>query len=237
MNNHQHYKIIGNGDSSISILFNEVASYSLACKIAHLNQQLHIQLKNYVTDFIPSYQSITLNFEPSTIQFFDLQSLLEQFLSKWRWNDDNFNFSNKAQVIEIPVCYEKEFAPDLAYVAKHCGLTQQQVINTHSEAKYWVYMLGFQPGFLYLNGLNQALHCPRKPMPNTQIETGSVGIGGSQTGVYSLASPGGWQIIGQTPISLFNINKASPTIAKPLDEIQFKPIDQETFYQLKSEQN
>lgn len=140
-------------------------------------------------------------------------------------------------MIEIPVCYDKEFAPDLSYVANYCGLTEAQIVSLHSEPEYLVHMLGFLPGFLYLGGLNQQLYCPRKTTPAKAISTGSVAIGGQQTGIYPISSPGGWQIIGRTPLKLFNPDNSEPAIASPLDKIKFVPIIKQVFKQIEKLQN
>ncbi|MFK4996767.1 5-oxoprolinase subunit PxpB [Bacillus sp. N9] len=110
------------------------------------------------------------------------------------------------ETIDIPVCYEEPFSPDLTAVAHYHHLTTSEIINIHSAPIYHVYFLGFAPGFPFLGGMNEAIATPRKDTPSLQISKGSVGIAGKQTGIYPFASPGGWQIIGRTPIDLFNIN-------------------------------
>ncbi len=126
-----------------------------------------------------------------------------------------------ARQIAIPVCYGGEFGPDLEHVAEHCRLSPSEVISMHSQAEYLVYFLGFQPGFAYLGGLPQQLHTPRRAEPRLKIEAGSVGIGGSQTGVYPAASPGGWQIIGRTTLALFNPRQNPPTALQAGDIVRF----------------
>lgn len=126
---------------------------------------------------------------------------------------------------ELPVCYEPEFGKDLHSLALEHQMTSQQVINLHSSATYRLHFFGFLPGFMYLNGLSKLLHTRRKSVPDRSVEAGSVAIGGSQTGVYPMESPGGWHIIGKCPVRLFD-PKSNPSVwAKPGDCIKFEPID------------
>ena len=131
--------------------------------------------------------------------------------------------------IEIPVCYETKYAPDLNRLAKYCNLTTEEVIKRHTASVYWVAMMGFLPGFVYLSGLENSLHCPRKAVPDLSVPSGSIAIGGGQTGLYSLASPGGWNVIGATPTKLLSFGSDSPININPLDEIQFVAIDEKTY--------
>ncbi|WP_221030955.1 5-oxoprolinase subunit PxpB [Actomonas aquatica] len=134
--------------------------------------------------------------------------------------------------VELPVCYEGEYAPDLAAVAETVGLSPAEVVARHSGGHYRVQAVGFAPGFPYLSGLDPALACPRKATPRTRLEAGSVGIGGAQTGVYPQRSPGGWNLIGRTPRRLFDVNAAEPALLRAGDWVRFKPIDAATFVSL-----
>lgn len=127
----------------------------------------------------------------------------------------------QSREIQIPVKYGGEYGPDLDYVAQHCQLSPAEVIAQHSKADYLVYFLGFQPGFAYMGGLVTQLHTPRRAEPRLQIAAGSVGIGGSQTGIYPAASPGGWQIIGRTSLRLFDPQQAQPSLLQPGDIVRF----------------
>ncbi len=126
--------------------------------------------------------------------------------------------------IVIPVCYESPFGPDLRSVAAYHRLTEQEVTDQHSKGIYQVCMMGFMPGFAYLSGLPASLSTPRKQMPLQAVPAGSVGIAGGQTGIYPLESPGGWQIIGRTPVTLFNASRPEPALLKPGDRVSFKAI-------------
>ncbi len=127
--------------------------------------------------------------------------------------------------VEIPVHYGGKYGPDLKAMADELGLSIKAVVDLHTEATYTVYFIGFQPGFPYLGGLSESLYFPRHATPRTQVPAGSVGIGGEQTGVYPFESPGGWQLLGQTDTSLFDLSKASPTLLNAGDTLKFIAID------------
>lgn len=136
---------------------------------------------------------------------------------------------SKKQAIEIPVCYDAEFAPDLAEVARNAGLDAREVIRRHSGAAYRVSCIGFAPGFPYLSGLPAELSTPRRRTPRKQVAPGSVGIGGNQTGIYPSASPGGWNVIARTPLRLFEPTREPPSLLQPGDAVRFRPITRSEF--------
>jgi inhibitor of KinA len=127
-------------------------------------------------------------------------------------------------VVEIPVCYGGAFGPDLDDVARHHGLTPDEVVRIHTAGDYLVYMIGFAPGFPYLGGMSERIATPRRPVPRTLVPASSVGIGGSQTGVYPIASPGGWQLIGRTPLRLFAPEREPATLLRMGDRVRFRAI-------------
>ncbi|MCG8706962.1 5-oxoprolinase subunit PxpB [Brenneria sp. 4F2] len=140
-----------------------------------------------------------------------------------RWWEESDSLLFEPRDLDIPVIYGGEAGPDLALVADHCDMTEKQVVEAHSSASYIVYFLGFQPGFAYLGGLNEKLHVPRRAEPRLRVAAGSVGIGGSQTGIYPLSTPGGWQLIGRTSLGLFDPQSMPPTLLRPGDKIRFLP--------------
>jgi inhibitor of KinA len=129
-----------------------------------------------------------------------------------------------SRVIEIPVCYDPSLGPDLEFVAHHNGLTTEDVVRYHSSVEYLVYFIGFSPGFPYLGELPAKLACPRLPTPRVKVPRGSVAIGGSQTGIYSVSSPGGWRILGRTPMKLFDLELHPPSALEMGDLVRFRPI-------------
>src|SRR5699024_9245062 len=138
------------------------------------------------------------------------------------------------RTVQIPVLYGGIYGPDLAHVAKINGITEQEVIQIHSAPKYLVYMIGFAPGFPFLGGMDQRIAAPRKDSPRSKIPSGSVGIAGEQTGIYPLETPGGWQIIGRTPLDLF-LPASSSTLLKPGDTLRFVAISHEEYLERKEE--
>ena len=137
---------------------------------------------------------------------------------------------------KIPVCYDLKYAPDLLNLSKEINLDASEVVKLHLSARYRVYFLGFLPGFLYLGGLDNRLYLRRKKKPLLKVPKGAVAIGGMQTGIYPNISPGGWHLIGNTPVNLFNPKKNPPCFAKPGDWISFEQIDSQTYTKIESEQ-
>jgi len=140
-----------------------------------------------------------------------------------RWWEESEVLEPDSRQIDIPVVYGGKPGPDLSLVAEHCGLTPKQVVELHSSQEYVVWFLGFQPGFAYLGGLPEKLAMPRRAEPRVEVPAGSVGIGGELTGIYPLATPGGWQLIGHTPLALFDASQPEPVLLRPGDTVRFVP--------------
>lgn len=195
-----------------------------------LNRQL-VQLKNFLDDkgidgveeIIVSYTSLIVNFNILKITSADIIKIIES-VDMAALLRQPFKYN----VVEIPVCYEGEYGPDISRF-KENGLSAEEVINLHSHQEYLVYMLGFMPGFPYLGGLDQKLHKERLETPRTRVPKGAVGIGGEQTGMYPFESPGGWNLIGNTPIPLFDPERKPTILYGPGDRIIFKPIDKNEY--------
>ncbi len=141
--------------------------------------------------------------------------------------------NQKQKIWKVPVCYDESFGLDLKEIAEIKKMPIDEVIRIHSSVDYLIYFLGFQPGFLYLGGLNKQIHTPRRDNPRLRVDKGSVGIGGEQTGVYPQDSAGGWNLIGKSPIDFFDISKSKPCFAKAGDLIRFEPIDFHEFCEIK----
>jgi KipI family sensor histidine kinase inhibitor len=218
---------VANGDAAVSILLTAPVSEKLSRQIQWLARFLSTELAEVITDIIPAYQSLTLCYVPTAGNH---QQMLDVLATVFK--NDIPQDEYESQLITIPVCYDKIYAPDMDALATAKGLSRQEVIELHSNTDYLLHMLGFSPGFLYLGGLNPLLVYPRKAIPSARVPAGSVGIGGNQTGIYPQETPGGWHIIGRTPISLFNPNLASPCVAQPLDKVRFKPINSSEFLAL-----
>tara|TARA_R110002074_G_scaffold260307_7_gene432723 strand:- start:712 stop:1461 length:750 start_codon:yes stop_codon:yes gene_type:complete len=194
-----------------------------------------------VVDTIIAYNSLTISYNKDTNYSTHykyrnsytkkVQKLTELYVQK----RDHIQKSQK--IWQIPVCYDVAFGLDLEAISKEKECSIEDIIDLHTQPNYLIYFLGFQPGFLYLGGLNPQIHIPRKANPRLRVEKGSVGIGGEQTGIYPQDSAGGWNLIGKSPIDFFNIQKPQPCFAKAGDYIQFEAIDLETFHQISEEVN
>ena len=183
-----------------------------------------------VLETIPTYRSLLIIYDPAITNPAKLKKeilALEERLSQIKIPPPN--------TVEIPVCYGGEFGPDIQFVADHNSITADDVVRIHSEADYQIYMIGFTPGFPFLGGLPKELHTPRLETPRSFVPERSVGIANNQTGIYPLASPGGWQLIGKTPLRLFAPEHSNPFIYKVGDRIKFKPISAEDYNRLAGE--
>ncbi|MGM0950704.1 MAG: 5-oxoprolinase subunit PxpB [Bacillota bacterium] len=147
------------------------------------------------------------------------------------------DYENSRRIVEVPVCYGGEFGPDLEEVAKINQLSPEEVIEIHTSGEYVVYMLGFAPGFPFLGGMSKRIAAPRKSSPRPSIPAGSVGIAGLQTGVYPISTPGGWQLIGKTPLALFRPQENPPTLLRAGDTVKFVRISEEDYHAYKEESN
>ncbi|WP_432701042.1 5-oxoprolinase subunit PxpB [Kluyvera cryocrescens] len=170
-----------------------------------------------VVDAIPGMNNITVTLRDPQTQALDAIERLQ------RWWEESEALEPESRCIDIPVVYGGDSGPDLPEVASISGLTPKQVVELHASVDYVVWFLGFQPGFPYLGGLPSQLAMPRRAEPRVQVPAGSVGIGGVQTGVYPLATPGGWQLIGRTPLALFSPNREEPILLRPGDTVRFVP--------------
>ena len=211
------------GDTSLSVEFGNEISEAINRRIRAFGLALEAAAIPGVTELVPTYRSMMIHYDPEVIGYAALTARLTAVLGGL----DQIALP-PSQVLEIPVLYGGEAGPDLAFVAEHAGLTETEVIRLHAGRDYPIYMLGFLPGFPYLGGLDGRLFTPRLPTPRTAIPAGSVGIGGEQTGIYPIASPGGWQLIGRTPLKLFDPAAGALPYAAG-DRIRFKPITREAF--------
>ncbi len=171
-------------------------------------------------DIVPAYASVLLAFELGTLEHDAAAGRVREALADAAQHDA----PESTRLVEIPVCYDPAHAPDLIAAAQTLGITPEELASQHASATYTVAFLGFMPGFAYLQGLPPALELPRHPTPRRRVPRGSVAIGGMQTGVYALDSPGGWQIIGSTPLTLFDPSRAEPSLLLMGDQVRFRPI-------------
>lgn len=218
------YSIKYCGDSALDICFEEKISPEINALVSFFTEELRKKRIHGVIDIIPAYCTVQIFFDPLLTTHRKIEKKILSIKP-----DGNFSDKKETRTIHIPVCYEGEFAPDIKNVCDHSGLDEKQVIEIHSRQSYLIYMLGFLPGFPYLGGLDERIHTPRLTTPRTRIEPGSVGIGGKQTGIYPVASPGGWQIIGRTPVKVYDKSREEPVLYRAGERIKFDPISREEF--------
>jgi KipI family sensor histidine kinase inhibitor len=192
-----------------------------------------------VEEIVAAYASLCVHYDPAALRApneaarAELVARVCELICEGDGNEDEVGEGrgqdDEAPEIEIPVCYGGDFGPDLAEVAALAGFDEANTIAAHTAASYRVAMLGFAPGFPYLLGLDPRLHAPRRAQPRTRVPAGSVAIGGAQTGIYPRALPGGWQIIGRTPLALFDAARTAPALLAPGQRVRFRAIDAQAF--------
>jgi len=178
-----------------------------------------------LAEVVPTYRSLLVHYDPLRLSHRDLVDLIRPILEK----GEEYPLP-EPRIVEIPTLYGGEFGPDLPFVAEHNGLSIDEVVRFHSGTVYPVYMLGFSPGFAYLGGLPEEIATPRLPTPRTLVPAGSVALAGRQTGVYPIATPGGWRLIGRTPLQLFDPQRDPPTLLRAGDRVRFVPISEEEYW-------
>ena len=223
-------RILTVGDCAVSVEFGQEISLEINHKVMALKMVLEREPIRGIVELIPTYCSLLIQYDPMELRYGQLRDRLEALVTQL----DEVEMPPK-QVVEIPVAYGGEYGPDLGEVARAHNISEEEVIKLHSEPEYPIYMLGFVAGFPYLGGMNKAIATPRKKSPRLKIEAGSVGIAGEQTGIYSVESPGGWQIIGRTPLKLYDVNRNEPVLLKAGQYIKFKPITKEEFRTMENE--
>ena len=199
-------------------------------QVQNLTHVLRLQWHAGYEAIVPAFASVTLHYSPLQVTWDEVKDHIRRALECGRKVT-----TAESRCVEIPVCYSAELATDLADVAKAHGLTVEQTIALHSEANYIVRMIGFSPGFPYLAGLPVELTTPRRATPRLKVPAGSVAIGGRQTGIYSLETPGGWQIIGRTPMAMFRPDLNPPCLLRAGDHVSFVPISADQFRSWRAE--
>lgn len=226
-------KIYGLSEKSVTVTFGTTIDNDLLRLITDFNQLL---LQNPFFGFIttvPAYTTLTVFFDPLSVMLSDLPGEVCFEKVSAYLNEIAQIKRGKSKLIAdklvIPVCYGDGFGQDLSIVARTNHLSKTEVIDIHTAGEYVVFMIGFVPGFAYMGGMDTRLSTPRKEVPNAKIPAGSVGIAGNQTGIYPMETPGGWQIIGKTPLKMFDVNRSQPSLLKGGDLVTFKAIGIDEF--------
>jgi KipI family sensor histidine kinase inhibitor len=222
-------RILLSGDCALVVEFGNSIQEDVNQKVINFTRILKLQPIAGIIEVVPTYRSVFIQYDPRVILYRDLKGkvgkLLQQPLSQ--------GSHSQRTVVEIPVCYGGDYGPDLKDVAEYASMSTEEVVALHSSKDYIIYMLGFLPGFPYLGGLDDRLHIPRLAKPRVRIPAGSIAIGGAQTGIYPLDSPGGWRIIGRTPLDIYDPKREKPILYQAGDCIRFVPVDEKEFLQIR----
>ena len=209
-------RIVPLGDSTLLVQFGDEIDLTINQRVHTFANLITAFSINGIIETVPAYATLLVHYDPLILSFSQIKDHLRAQISQMEEIE-----SRKPRRIEVPVRYGEETGPDLEFVASHCGLRVEDVIRIHSEKIYIVYMMGFTPGYPYMGKLDDALIMPRLETPRTRVPAGTVAIAGSQTGIYSIESPGGWQLIGWTPLKLLDPESETPFLFSPGDEVKF----------------
>lgn len=217
-------KILPAGESCLFVEFGDIVSRELNARVTALKAALEAAALPGVTELVPTYRSLAVNFDPLTVDLAALKARLKDEAAALGEYE-----AQSGVTVRVPACFGGEYGPDLADVAAHCGLDEDEVVRRYCASPLYCYMNGFTPGFPYLGGMDESLTTPRLTSPRTAIPAGSVAIGGAQAGAYSLASPGGWRIIGRVPFPLYDAGRDPSTVIRAGMNVRFYPVSRERF--------
>jgi len=218
------------GDCAISIDFGQAIDPKINRQIRQVIEQIKLLQLDGIIELVPTYCALLVQYDAMVYSYSDICRILEPTLQESVTDSAN----ELVTIVEIPTVYGGEFGPDLGFVASHNHLSEAEVVSIHSGTDYLVYMLGFIPGFTYLGGMDPRIATPRLSSPRTLIPAGSVGIAGEQTGTYPSDSPGGWQIIGRTPVTMYDMSKEQAALLQAGDYVRYVSIDENEFHRIKS---
>lgn len=217
------------GDCAISIDFGQVIDPKINRHIRQIIEQIKDLQLDGIIELVPTYCALLVQYDAMVYSYSDICRILEPTLQESVTDSAN----ELVTIVEIPTVYGGEFGPDLGFVASYNHLSEAEVVSIHSGTDYLVYMLGFIPGFTYLGGMDPRIATPRLSSPRTLIPAGSVGIAGEQTGTYPSDSPGGWQIIGRTPVTMYDMSKEQAALLQAGDYVRYVSIDENEFHRVK----
>lgn len=221
------HSFLQNGDTAITVCFENEISKEVNGFVTSFTCAVEQKGIKGVIELIPAFNSVTVLYDSTVVPSYTLKIKLERIIKKLGNSQQS-----SAVLYKIPVCYEEEFSPDMKNVEAHTGLSREEIIEIHSSTDYLIYMLGFLPGFAYLGEMDKRLATPRLDSPRVEISRGAVGIGGEQTGIYPVASPGGWQLIGRTPVLVYDREREKPILYKSGDYIRFVPISRNEYFEI-----
>ena len=214
-------KFCNQGESGLVVEFGTTIDEAINASVHRLSACLQSELTEGIDAVVPTYRSLMIYFNPLKISRDELKKRVAEIHAGMAATPAA---GQAGRVVHIPTCYGGEFGPDLPFVASHAGLEPAEVIRIHTSTAYKLYMIGFTPGFPYLGGMSEKIAAPRLEKPRTCIPAGSVGIAGTQTGLYPMESPGGWQLIGRTPLKVFNPGADNPFLYVAGDYLKFDSV-------------
>jgi len=217
-------------EDAVLITFGDDIDETLPPAIAAVVDRLSEAELPWLVDLVPSYTTLLVVYDPVGTDFRQAECYLRQAIQTALSSDPDSTTAAPSRTVELPVYYSPETGPDLEQLAGYARTTVDRLIQTHTETRYTVYALGFAPGFAFMGQVDPSIACPRKSSPRKRVPAGSVGIAGRQTAVYPTASPGGWQLIGRCPVSLFNTRNLS--LLQVGDQVAFRAIGREEFLAL-----
>lgn len=226
----EEVRLLTAGEYGLVVEFGRAISPEINRLVQQLTGQLSAKQLGGILEVVPAYRSLAVYFDPLILARQELTAHICQLLEGLQ---DQEQTCLRARLVYVPVCYGGVLGPDLEYVAKYTGLSAAEVVGLHTANPYLVYMLGFTPGFPYLGGLAEPLMVPRQEKPRSKVPAGSVGIGGNQTGLYPVESPGEWWLIGRTPLKAFDVRQSNPFLAAAGDYIQFVSITIDEYFDIR----
>jgi inhibitor of KinA len=229
-------KIYPLSELSVTIEFGSVMSFDVNQKVIAFRKLLLSNPFDGLIEVVAAYSTVTVFYDPVRVRRFSSplspSKKVEEILYELSTRSTETDLQQDAEVISIPVCYDREFALDLQWLVDFLKVSEKDIIKNHIQSEYAVFMIGFVPGFPYMGILPEILESPRKQTPRTMVPAGSVGIAGRQTGIYPFDSPGGWQIVGRTPLKLFSTDAKNHSLLQAGDHVRFFSISKEEFKQL-----
>ena len=222
------FRVMTNGDCGLEVVFGDEIDKAINKKVHGFAAAIRELNVSGILDVVPTYTSVLIDYLPLLVSYDQVLTYIKEArVQVESLEEDGY------EVIHIPVYYGGDTGPDIAYVADFNGLSVEEVIDKHASVLYRVYMLGFKPGFPYLGGMSESIETPRLETPRVKVRAGSIGIAGKQTGVYPQESPGGWQIIGHTPVQFIDWNSEELALLKPGQYVKFNKVDYTTYCAIK----
>ena len=223
-------KIMPAGDAALVVEFGDIIDENVNAQVHALARKIEEQHIEGIMEVVPTFRSVLVQYDVFVCSYSQIRDVVHSLA-------DNLNVLDKTakKIVKIPCCYGARFGQDLSDMEKLTGLDRDEIIAIHSATDYKIYMLGFLPGFVYLGGLDKRIEVPRLKTPRVKIRKGAVGIGGNQTGMYPMDYPGGWRLMGATPIDLYDENRETPILLAAGEYIRFVPISILDYYDIRQE--